>query len=340
MTIARKHLIDYSKTCFYHCMSRCVRQHFLLDSVQFCNGQFNYRNEWIQRRLLFLSDVFAIDLLSFAIMDNHTHLVLHANVELAQRWSNLEVLKRWSKLGTLPLLCQLYLSPDWRNKLNDVELAVVLDQVDGYRHKLMDISMFMSSFNYYIARRANKEDNASGHFWEARFKSQALLDSQAVLSCMHYVDLNPIRSKKAKTLYDSHFTSIYHRLDVASNYSQARVLPICKGYRSSTGLELLPHTLISYIESLESLLDQNSNDKKFNLSNIDDCEVTSWREITTNFESVFKHSAGKDRLVDLFNQQATMLSGINNKYNKALADSILDRLRDYQYLSEKRRPDS
>ena len=63
-----------------------------------------------------------------------------------------------------------------------------------------------------IARRANKEDDCSGRFWEGRFHCQRLDDEGTVLACMVYVDLNPVRARLAEGLTDSKFTSIYDRI--------------------------------------------------------------------------------------------------------------------------------
>jgi hypothetical protein len=84
---------------------------------------------------------------------------------------------------------------------------------EEYRQRLMSVSWFMRILNQNIARQANKEDQAKGHFWESRFKSQALLDETALLSVMAYVDLNPIRAGIAFTPEESDFTSIQARIE-------------------------------------------------------------------------------------------------------------------------------
>ena len=70
----------------------------------------------------------------------------------------------------------------------------------------------MKVVNEDIAKRANAEDDCTGHFWEARFKSNALLDTNALLACMAYVDLNPMRAGIADCVENSEFTTIAQRI--------------------------------------------------------------------------------------------------------------------------------
>lgn len=41
-------------------------------------------------------------------------------------------------------------------------------------------------------RERNKQAAYKIKFWEGRFKCRALRDEQALLSCMAYIDLNPV----------------------------------------------------------------------------------------------------------------------------------------------------
>lgn len=276
-------------------MSRCIDQRFLLERNLLFTGNTKPRQAWIEERMLMLADVFAIDLLSYAIMDNHTHSVLHVNQALMKQWSNVEILKRWSKIGQIPVLCQLYVHREWRDKLSDGELMMVLEQVAIYRRKLTDISCFMSKLNSYISHRANKEDGRKGHFWEGRFKSQALLDANSVYRCMAYVDLNPLRAGKCSMIRNSNYTSIIWRLKRSVDLRETLLKPIRNDYRylmSSVVDNVSVHEYMEYMESALNL--RNSGFDSFTQSE------SNWIVTLFDFEEIYNLSAGPPELVASF----------------------------------------
>ncbi len=215
----RKAQICKSDTPYYHCVSRCVRRAFLCGEDQLTGKSYEHRRGWIVERLHFVASVFAIDLCAYAVMSNHYHLVVHLNS--SREWTDHEVVARWLQLFNGPLLIKRFIEGP---PLTDAQLNTVHNIIAVWRARLEDLSWFMKCLNEPIARQANAEDNCTGHFWEARFKSQPLRTDEALLACMAYVDLNPIRAGMADTPEDSDYTSLQLRLKIPVNQKLRKAL--------------------------------------------------------------------------------------------------------------------
>ena len=81
MATPRSMIVNEAITCWYHCISRCVRRAFL------CGEGFEHRKQWIEDRLKELVDLFAIDCAGFAIMDSHLHVLLRLDSAQAEAWT-------------------------------------------------------------------------------------------------------------------------------------------------------------------------------------------------------------------------------------------------------------
>ena len=214
MPRARKHLVCLNETPYYHVVSRCVRRAFLCGIDAVSGQNYEHRRDWIETRMRLLASIFSVDVCAYAVMSNHYHLVVKLCPDQIEDWSDDEVLSRWTTLFRGPLIVQQYRSGQ---TLSEAEHATLRSIVTVYRQRLGSLSWFMKCLNEPIARKANAEDHCTGHFWEARFYSQALLSEKALLATMAYVDLNPIRAEMAKTPEKSDFTSIKARIHEKTN---------------------------------------------------------------------------------------------------------------------------
>lgn len=187
-----------------------MRRAFLCGEDSLTGKNYEHRKAWVIERLRELADIFAIDICAYAVMSNHYHLVLRVDIAKADAWEPTKVAERWEQLFGIPILVARYLSGETATMAEAHEAEQV---IETWRGRLTDISWFMRSLNEHLARRGNEEDNCKGRFWEGRFRSQALLDEAAVLTCMSYVDLNPIRAGMAGTPEQSDFTSIQQRIE-------------------------------------------------------------------------------------------------------------------------------
>ena len=217
----RSEIVSVADTPYYHVYSRCVRRAFLCGVDRYSGKSYEHRRGWIEDRLRALASLFSIDLCAYAVMSNHYHLVIRLCPEQAKEWSEDEVLTRWTALFKGPLLVQRYLAGD---NLDIAETATLKSITSVLRSRLTSLSWFMKCLNEPIARRANAEDGCTGHFWEARFQSQALRSDRALITAMAYVDLNPVRAEISKAPEDAEYTSIRTRtlgLDTLAEVRQA-----------------------------------------------------------------------------------------------------------------------
>ena len=254
MTIARKRIIDKSTSGFYHCTTRCVRRAFLCGEDAYSGINYDHRREWIRERLLILGELFAADVYAYAVMSNHYHVVLFMDVDRAAQWSDEEVARRWLRL--CPPRLAVHQNPEAPQEADCFEsfvseLAGNAERIALYRERLCDLSWLMRFLNEYIARKANREDGAKGRFWEGRFKTQALLDEGAVLACMAYVDLNPIRAGIAQTPEESEFTSVQQRLEQMTAQDNELSDQSLNPVNTASGVEEPPHPHAAIIANIK-----------------------------------------------------------------------------------------
>jgi putative transposase len=110
------------------------------------------------------------------------------------------------------MLYSLWLEESQRHKVA-VNAYVLLD---NHFHLLLTppseeaMSLMMQSVGRSYVRYFNKRHNRTGTLWEGRYKS-SVLDSEAyLLTCMSYIDLNPVRAGLVEAPENFNWSSYKH----------------------------------------------------------------------------------------------------------------------------------
>ena len=300
MTQARSTIVSTDDTPFYHCVSRCVRRAYLCGYDQHSQTDYEHRRDWLEEKLQQTADAFAVKLCAYAVMSNHYHVVLHLRPDIASKWSQRQVVKRWHSIFKGTYLSQCY---DAGRPLLPAQRRALEKDIEIWRDRLASLSWFMKIVNESIARRANLEDGCTGHFWESRFKSQALLDERALLACMAYVDLNPIRAKMANSPEASDHTCVKSRIEsLTANTKPKYCIEDFVG--SNPNAKGIPFLLKDYLELVDwtgrIIRDDKHGAMTQSLPPILQrlsLEEEAWAQLTTRFEHHFGNWVGSEHIV-------------------------------------------
>ena len=305
MAIPRRFQILPRVTAYYHITLRCVRKLKLMGDVNpITKKSTKGRKKWIEKHLQRVAKAFCVDLCSYAIMDNHIHLQLHINEKQAKKLTMEQVIRRWHCLFRGTPLSRRYLEG---GRLNAPERKKLERVVRVWRKRLNDISWFMRCFSQYVSRRCNKEDGTKGRFFEERFQSKGLCGFVAIIACMIYIELNPIRAGLAATPETSNFTSLKTRIDAWRNpeeYSADWLFPLNNSPSSNQDKinqgKCLPITLKELMKLVDNTGRAVRTDKR---GAIDkdllpilerlEFDAKQWIKLIANYDTSFKRFVAK-----------------------------------------------
>jgi putative transposase len=165
----------------YHCTSRTVNGERLFDDVA---------KEILRRQIWQVADYCGVQVLTYAVMVNHFHVVVR--IPRAEPVGDAELLRRYQVLYPRPSVYQTA-----RLKVVQAELAQNGPEAIRWRRRQLqlmgDVSQFMKLLKQRFSIWFNKSHRRFGTLWAERFKS-ALLGPSALQTVAAYVDLNCVRA--------------------------------------------------------------------------------------------------------------------------------------------------
>jgi len=168
---------------YYHVISRITGQQFLV-------------GDWekdVLMRLMFNVTVFSgVEILTFALMDNHFHILVKVprahEVDDAELVEKMRVLYGDVKTDRLLSEWEAWDRRGLSFKVEDAKAAL--------RRRMFDLSQFCKTLKETYSMSYNYRHAHVGTIWGSRFKSILLSpDSKTLMTVGAYIELNPVRAE-------------------------------------------------------------------------------------------------------------------------------------------------
>lgn len=166
---------------YYHVISRISGRRFLI------NEEEKARFKEIMYRVAEFSGV---DVLTFAFMDNHFHLLIR--IPVRQPVDDEELLRRMCYLYPFTMEKVMLKWEIWKKNGNS---NLVEDEKKRLRARMYNLSEFCKSLKQIYSVDYNRRNQHIGTMWCERFKSIIISpDYETLMSVAAYIDLNPVRA--------------------------------------------------------------------------------------------------------------------------------------------------
>ena len=170
---------------FYHVGTRCVGR-----SMMFGDDDKTH----IVDQILRMAEFCGMEVNTYAVMDNHIHILLHVLPE--RKLTDDELVARVASLYGRAKAEALRVNwAAYRRDGGVAAMARLEEERDVFLRRMGDLSKYMKELKQWISRDYNKKVGRSGTLWEDRFWSNLLEDSAAVLTKVaYYIDCNAVRA--------------------------------------------------------------------------------------------------------------------------------------------------
>ena len=225
MAKARQAQFPQHQVCYVHAISKCVRGAWLC-GVDEEGHDWSCRKVWLRNCLQRVSECYAIEVDTYAIMSNHFHLLVKINPAQTENWSDQEVLQRWYKAhpaAVYRLMHQLGLKEPQARELVVQNKLADTDNTQKLRKRLSNLGWFMKAIKEPFAKKCNQQEGkeGAGAFWQGRYKSIWTKDDAAIMACRVYIDSNPLRAAVVDSVEKQQDTSLTERLAAHKQATEA-----------------------------------------------------------------------------------------------------------------------